>query len=153
MMKRRPGLYGAIALAIGALCGPAAALACSCLEPPPPRQALEQSTSVFTGRVTEIRPVQGRGGLAVHRVTLEVTSSWKGVRRRKAVVVTADNSAACGYPFEKGAEYLVYAKKFPGHGLSTNLCTRTARLDEAKDDLRELRRGRSPLPLPKEVKE
>jgi hypothetical protein len=120
------------------------AWSCSCIVPPPPKQALKGSAAVFAGKVTAVK----RDGLQV-RVTIEVSKTWKGTKGKTVEVTTASSGAACGYGFKKGTSYLVYcyaagkkgAKPMP---LSTNICTRTRTLAAAKDDLKELGPGKKP---------
>lgn len=124
-------------LALGSLFATSVAAACSCAPPPPPRDALKASTAVFSGKVTDIEKI---GDFQI-AATIEVASAWKGVKGKSVRVVTANQSAACGFNFEKGKQYLVYAsemKQGDGKVLSTNLCTRTAALKDAKKDLEEL---------------
>ena len=111
--------------------------ACSCAPPPPPKEALAASSAVFTGKVVAVEDV----GDFQRSVTIEVASSWKGVKAKTVTVKTAKDSAACGYGFEKGKSYLVYArevKEGEAKVLSTNLCSRTRTLAEAKEDLAAL---------------
>lgn len=111
--------------------------ACKCKAPPPPKEALAASAAVFSGKVTKIEPDRGYGLL----VTLKVASVWKGVDGAEVVVHTPRDSAACGVSFKEGSEFLVYADKMKGDDielLTTNLCTRTKLLADAKEDLAEL---------------
>jgi hypothetical protein len=112
--------------------------ACSCIAPPPPKEALAAASAVFSGKVTAIEAA----GDHEKAVTIEIKSTWKGVEKKKEVVVyTADNGATCGYGFEKGKSYLVYAslmKRGDDKVLGTNICTRTAALDAAAKDIKEL---------------
>jgi len=102
------------------------AAACRCERPPrPPAEELERMAAVFHGRVAsveEVRPVQ-------IDVTLDVAEIWKGPIERTITVTTATSSAACGYAFTPGSEYLVYASgSEDGNGepeLHVHLCTRT----------------------------
>lgn len=126
-------------LAAGLAVGTAAA--CSCIEPPPPKQAMEASSAVFSGKVVEIQ--QGQQQFAPKRVTFEVDRSYKGVDAGRVVVTTASDSAMCGFGFQQGKSYLVYC-----HGgkeaLGTNICTRTKNIEAAADDLKELGEGKKP---------
>jgi hypothetical protein len=117
---------------LGALGGVDATLACSCAPPPPPQTALKQSNAVFTGTVIGVT-TSGND----HVVRLRVESSWKGAKCGEATVVTASEDAACGYTFQVGQSYLVYAVKEQGK-LSTNLCSRTKPTSEATEDLTAL---------------
>lgn len=97
--------------------------ACKCRQPPPPKESLEQSDAVFLGKVTSI--AEEENGIVA---TIEVTQSWKGVKEAKVTVSTAAHSASCGFGFEKGKQYVVYAHASEGK-LSTNICTRTRAFD------------------------
>ena len=59
-----------------------------------------------------------------------------------AIVNTADNGGECGYPFEAGKSYLVYAFRAPD-GLHTSICSRTGPLAFKRDDLELLREAAS----------
>jgi hypothetical protein len=122
------------------------ALACSCAEPPPPKESLAKATVVFSGKVVKIeQDVPGDPNaprdIMPKRVTLEVKETWKGTRKRRVVITTAGDTAQCGYPFQDGKIYLVYCfgKK---EKLNTNLCTRTTLLESAAADLKDLGPGR-----------
>ncbi|KST68183.1 hypothetical protein [Mastigocoleus testarum] len=112
------------------------ACACSCLPPGPPKSELDRSEAVFAGKVMRIR----RKNSEV-RVKFKVMTSWKGEVNKKQVITTQINSAACGYSFERGQQYLVYASKFDNKLLSTNICSRTKLLANAEEDLSELGEG------------
>lgn len=117
------------------------AAACSCIEPPPPKQALEQASAVFSGKVVEIQ--QGQQQFAPKRVTFEVDRSFKGVEAGRVVVTTAADGAMCGFGFQQGKSYLVYCYG-DKEALSTNLCTRTKSIETAGGDLKDLGEGKKP---------
>lgn len=75
-------------------------------------------------------------GARLVRVTFRVLGSVKGVDE-EAIIYTNESSAACGFTFEEGKRYLVYANEADGQ-LHTGLCTRTASLDLADEDLEAL---------------
>ena len=126
-------LLVAAVLALG-LAGDAAA--CSCMEPGPPAQELENADAVFSGKVVKVEPFTE--GFQKLRVTFELDRVWKGLAEGDRVTLTtAADSATCGYPFEKGKSYLVYAYGEEGE-LTGTLCSRTALLKEAKEDLEAL---------------
>ncbi|WP_446388016.1 hypothetical protein [Coleofasciculus sp. B1-GNL1-01] len=93
--------------------------ACSCVRPPDSEQALADATVVFSGQVTNIQRVNGRLS-----VTFGVDEQWKGKPAQRLVIQTAATTAMCGYPFEVGQTYLVYANHRRGR-LQTNQCSRT----------------------------
>lgn len=109
-----------------------AAAACSCVVPPAPREALEQADAVFVGTVLKIDVVPGAHG-EEHHVRFAIDHHLKGPKSLELVVHTASNSAACGYYFRPGRQYIVYAHKGEG-GYHTGLCTRTARFQDAAED-------------------
>ncbi|MBT8469118.1 MAG: hypothetical protein KJN97_10245, partial [Deltaproteobacteria bacterium] len=48
---------------------------------------------------------------------------------------TAGSSAACGYTFVKGETYLVYADRDEADPMRVSLCSRTALVADAEEDL------------------
>jgi len=120
------------------------ALACSCAQPKPPKQALEESEAVFSGRVVTIEEPGMLDQTEPLVVTFKVDSVWKGAVTNPQTVRTSPHSASCGFGFEDGEEYIVYANANPDSYLWTSICTRTRVLTDAKEDLRELGEGSSP---------
>lgn len=104
----RPSAYTLVvtvsAFAAGWLTAPPPALACSCLPPLPPVEALAAADAVFRGTVVAV----AENDLGV-RATLRVRTVWKGPLAPRLDVRTATNSAACGYPFHLGDDLIVYA--------------------------------------------
>jgi hypothetical protein len=105
------------------------AYACSCARPSAPNQALADATVVFSGQVTNIEQVKGR-----LNVTFRVDEQWKGNSAQSLVIQTTATTAMCGYAFEVGQTYLVYAHHRQGR-LQTNQCSRTTILSQAAEDL------------------
>ncbi|CAA9437452.1 MAG: hypothetical protein AVDCRST_MAG03-3714 [uncultured Rubrobacteraceae bacterium] len=139
---------------------PDCASACSCAALPGTPQeragkALSGSTAVFSGEVVEFEKpppattmIEGTmmsmmgGGGPEATATLRVSEVWKGPRQQTMTVTTeADSGVGCGYPFEDGREYLVYAT---GDERSVSLCSETKPLSEARADLGALGDGASP---------
>lgn len=104
-----------------------------------PEEGLSSSHAVFTGEVTGITKNDATpfGGL---EVTLRVKKVWKGAPEQEVKVHTAGTSAACGYPFVVGKTYLVYAVRDEADPLRVSLCSRTALLEDAGEDLEFLGR-------------
>ncbi len=129
---------------------PDCASACSCAALPGTpqeraREALSGSTAVFAGEVVEFEKpppdtamvegtmltVMGGGGRKA-TVTLQASEVWKGPQQQTVTITTeADSGMGCGYPFEEGREYLVYAE---GDEPSVSLCSETKPLSEADAD-------------------
>lgn len=127
-------------LGLLALLGATSVEACSCIPPPPPKKALEQSTAVFSGKVVKINRVGDH-----NHVTFAVDQSWKGAAEKNLTVVTHVHGATCGYGFELEKKYIVYCYGAKDEKLlRTGLCTRTATLANAKQDLKDLGAGRKP---------
>jgi len=109
-------------------------LACRCGERPSVTQATEACDLIFVGRVTKMvleeRPAGELNGRQVFRevVVCEFTGLevFKGpdIEAKHVSVETAPAVPACGFPFEIGNEYLVYAK-LGARGFTTDICTRT----------------------------
>jgi hypothetical protein len=109
--------------------------ACSCVPPPPPREALQEAAAVFSGTVVELQTA-GDGRL---QATLDVDTAWKHAGRyaeETYVVGTPSDGAMCGFPFRLGERYIVYAYRDdpgdPAGPLETHLCTRTRLYDPAE---------------------
>jgi hypothetical protein len=64
------------------------------------------------------------GGTGKRHFTLEVTETLKGGASGRVDVDTPGDEAACGYPFEVGQTYVVFAHHGQ-HGLHTDLCSGT----------------------------
>ena len=123
------------------------AYACSCAEPVPVEEEMEKSAAVFSGKVVKIvdnRILTSMSSDASIGYVFEVEKAWKGVERKEVVVYTERYSASCGYEFAYGEEYIVYATKEYGK-LRTTLCSRTASLPSAGQDLAQLGAGKEPL--------
>lgn len=127
----RRGVFALIILVIvTALSHTPSAFACPCPENPDPLTSLEQSTAVFSGRVLNIDEdgdLSPFTGTSMRKVDFRVNRAWKGIERIKISVNTENNSAACGYEFSTGNEYLVYAYGEEGD-LQVSLCSRTQAL-------------------------
>ena len=139
-MTRRHALV-AVALCT-LLLSAAPALACSCV-PATVAQAKQDAAAIFEGRVTSIvdAPESGVDMAPEHSVTLSVVRSWRGLEKQQTVTLrTAKSGATCGYAFELGTSYLVYAGGEPGK-LHVNSCSRTRLLSKASEDLAALGAG------------
>ncbi|MGB8224965.1 MAG: hypothetical protein WCF10_20410 [Polyangiales bacterium] len=109
------------------------ARACSCMKLSP-SEGLSSSEAVFTGEVIDVQPNEATrfGGL---EVTLRVKQVWKGAIDEEVKVHTAGSGAACGYGFAKGLTYLVYVVRDDADPMRVSLCSRTAPVEDAKEDL------------------
>jgi hypothetical protein len=161
MGSARPFAYLAslalLALSLVALL-PDCAFACSCALPPGSpeeraREASSSSTAVFSAEAVDVEEspptttmIEGTMAFIMGEDTatvfLRVSEVWKGPRRQTVVVdAAADSGSGCGYPFEEGREYLVYATE---EDPSVTLCSETKPLSEADADLGALGDGEAP---------
>lgn len=115
---------------------PQSASACSCIMPVPPQQALEQSVAVFSGTVTTI--VEGS---SAYKVSFIANTFWKGNSSGVVTITTPQDSAACGFSFEMGKTYIVYAHETEDGQLGTTLCSRTHELQADDQDVIALGTG------------
>jgi hypothetical protein len=90
---------------------PSSASACSC-NFLPDAEVINWSKEVFRGRVLSLeRPgtFDFKYPKSMWIVRLEVITAWKGSGDPELVVITSMDGTACGVPFKKGVEYLVFA--------------------------------------------
>lgn len=88
--------------------------ACSCMSAPIEKE-FSRSEAVFAGEAVSF---EGAGS-EDRMVTFRVAKTWKGPDRETLQVRTTASGASCGYRFEEGREYVVYAA---GDGLEVGLC-------------------------------
>jgi hypothetical protein len=102
------------------------------------KKAQKQSQAVFVGEVMQINP-EGYGV----SVKFRVESVWKGKLTQEVIIFTGHGGGDCGYQFEVGESYLVYASG-SNESLSTNICQRTAPQSE-HGDIKLLGKGGIPI--------
>lgn len=148
MFKRiRAILLPVVFVVMAALLGanPQRSFACFCVPEGSPSQELAQSSAVFSGRVIDIEHASAsiRQNVESVNVTFQVSEVWKGPRRHTVTVLTARQGIDCGYEFESGQEYLVYARGAEER-LVVWFCSRTQPLASAGEDLAVLGAGNAP---------
>jgi len=89
-----------------------------------------QSDAVFAGTVLDINS----SPLDPVNVTFAVSRVWKGASTTMVALTTSNSGASCGFSFQRGVEYLVYAKNYNDQ-LSTGLCSGTKLLSQAQNDV------------------
>jgi|GEM_PF-738685 len=139
--------------------------ACSCVDTPSPCASFREAPVVFIGLVKEIHEelvdIESSGKTDTIRTSLTarfiVETALKGIDSREVDVVTGGGHGDCGYNFVSGESYLVYAFRTEEEALSssmsrtvigggnnsakkagaltTNICSRTRRFENARDDL------------------
>ena len=117
------------------------ASACSCIELTP-AEAFERADAVFVGEVTTFKVRSGPfGKSSIDPTTVEfaVSEVWKGPRQESMTIRTVRSEVSCGFEFDEGLKYLVYARDG-----QTGLCDRTALTIRASGDLAALGQGWQP---------
>lgn len=134
MRRRNPRLIAAFAALF--FIRPVPAHACSCAVADSAHEAWIDSALVFTGRFVDNEGEEEMGQLPHN---FEVDRVWKGPVSPILTVYTSDSDASCGYPFQRGESYLVYAHFWQSEGVfSTGLCSRNSPIAMAGGDMREL---------------
>jgi hypothetical protein len=98
--------------------------ACSCVAATP-EEYWEWSSVVFDGNPTD-RSDPDENGMVTW--TFEVVDAWKGTEEQMIQVSSHTDSATCGFGFELGTTYRVFASN-GSDGLTTGLCSGTAPRD------------------------
>lgn len=80
-------------------------------------------------------------------VTLSILERFRGEPNDTLVIQTRLGTAACGYPFEEGHEYLIFANEFQG-ALQVSYCSATQPAKAAATRIRQLRALREGVDLP-----
>jgi hypothetical protein len=78
-------------------------------------------------------------------VSFDVLRTYRGAEGKHVRVRTGLGGGDCGFDFEIGETYLVFAYKDGSSGLSTGICSSTALLEESQSNLAYLR-GESQVP-------
>ena len=131
-------------LGVVVLYPPECAYACTCLPAPGAERAISDSEAVFSGEVVAVeKGTATASGPGNDTVTLRVSEAWKGTDQGTLEVRTPSQEIACGYHFEEGREYLVYAYG-KGEPFKVDLCTETKPLSEAGADLALLGNSEKP---------
>lgn len=129
----------AVSFAVLVLFAVGGVFACSCLMPGTPSEEFGKYDYIFSGKVASIGyPIDAVGEEAYSLdIVFNVSIVWQGLLGSEVHIRTAKDSAACGYPFNEGEEYLVYASGNESKK-SANICSRTKLLSEANEDLEYL---------------
>ena len=130
---------------------PGQAHACKCAQPGSPSEELRVSSAVFAGKVVSVRHTYDPDGRSVSRddhstIGFEVSAVWKGTVYEDMYITTPPTGGSCGFRFAEGEEYIVYAhdSAYGDGGYAVGICTRTALLEQAQEDIDELGEGRAP---------
>jgi Tissue inhibitor of metalloproteinase len=120
--------------------GTGSVYACSCMAPKPPCQAVWEADAVFIGTVLSTHDDSKRViGFDSRLIKFAVEESFRGLASNVVEVFTSQTGAGCGFGFQTGQQYLVYAYKGETGRLSTSICSRTRTITQATEDLSYLR--------------
>jgi hypothetical protein len=111
--------------------------ACSCLKVPSIDESFRDADAVFFGQAVD-------GSYSGVEVKFRVERAWKGVSFSEVTVLTSNSS--CGFLFEEGESYVVYASKMSGGEYATGACSGTVHIKHAGEQLASLK-GKATLPL------
>ena len=118
--------------------------ACECLDRRSVCSAIGDATAVFVGEVTDGKASNRmsdmiNAGTKDQTFKFKVERSFLGVSDGDTIDIhTGFGFGDCGFPFQKGQEYVVYAYKEEDGLLHTSVCSRTSPLMRAAEDLNEL---------------
>ncbi len=119
--------------------------ACSCTTSRGVEDAISTYDTIFSARVIDKKLERESetyfSSADPVTVSFEVYESWKGTNTQNISLTTMAGGASCGYYFEVGQEYLVYSYNVT----SVGLCSRTALLENAAEDLQVLGQGEQPI--------
>jgi hypothetical protein len=124
-------------IALGVLLFAPAALPCSCFMPNPVCSSYWKTPLVFSGRAVSKQliyddPKPGVIGPGRYEVAFMVTESLRGDAGKQIVIRTHNQSSACGFDFEDGQDYVVFAYEQNGEWWTTK-CSLTHRVKDAED--------------------
>jgi hypothetical protein len=120
--------------------------ACSCVGGFPLCQTFWRTHAVFAGEVLNISDTANPSGEQFppyRRVRFRVLQAWRGSVSNIVEVTTGAGGGDCGYSFQQGVRYLVFASGRNGT-LYTGICSRTQRLDDASEALAYLNSALQP---------
>lgn len=124
-----------------------AAYACSCARSGPPCNYYGSTSVIFLGRVVgaaQQRTITDKDGqkttFDVGTIRFLVQENYKGASGYEVEINSGTGGGDCGYWFLRNESYVVYAyRSTEDNKLYTNICTRTAHVTDAKEDLEYLR--------------
>ena len=102
-----------------------------------PCEAYWKASAVFLGTVTYTTNTTKRGEYDFHSRVFRFTvdKSFRGVEAKEVDVLTGSGGGDCGYGFQLGGQYVVYAYRDNANRLVTSICSRTRPSSDADADL------------------
>jgi len=126
--QMKKAVYISLALVLFVFASVEQSFACGCAasletEKRQVQKAFADSVAIFSGKVVEVKDSPTDENRFI--VKLKVAQSWKGAAKREIFITTAKESSMCGYFFQIGEKYLVYANGLK-NDLFVDTCSRTA---------------------------
>lgn len=116
------------------LLGPISAEACSCMMTSS-CEAYARAKIVFTGKIIKAEKTENS-----FRHQVQIEENFLGMENISMVDVYTDNASSCMFAMEAGKDYLIYAWSDDESGkLWTGMCSRTAEVEQAEEDLKYIR--------------
>jgi hypothetical protein len=133
--QMKKAVYISLALVLFVFASAENAFACGCAASLEPLEkqiqaAFTNSVAIFSGTVVEVR--ESRADESKFIVKLKVAQSWKGAAKGEIFITTAKESSMCGYFFQIGEKYLVYANGLKNDPFVES-CSRTAVFSDKND--------------------
>ena len=105
---------------------------CSCISPGTLAEAIADADAVIEVVPSAVRDtalavdssVAGPRNSRYRIYTMLVQRRWKGVKRDSVQIMTGTGGGDCGYRFEVGVRYVVFARQGAKY-LGTSICSRT----------------------------
>ena len=115
------------------------ASACSCVYLENTKAKLDNAAYVFSGEVTNIDISENQ----MQQVRIRIINSYQPANFPEPVnlmiYAIRDSGSECGYNFEEGKEYLIYAYIDEETGkFTTNLCMGNSLLNKAEQEIKDL---------------
>jgi hypothetical protein len=148
----RKAVWFVAACAVTLLFLPERGQACSCIGPIVTCNRFWETEYVFDGTVRGIERItrpEDVGGRLIesdeYLVSLDVHRTWKGVEGARLEVLTHTQGSACGFEFQIGRRYLVFASRRGTDGrIGVNTCSPTKDFENAAGDIAWLESLRYP---------
>jgi Tissue inhibitor of metalloproteinase len=118
--------------------------ACECFQQQSVCDAYGNAKAIFVGEVIEGKSAETlsdrlKTNSNDQSFVFKVSQNFLGTEEEKNVTIhTGFGGGDCGFPFQKGEKYLVYAYESEGN-LHTNICTRTRRVSTVEEDFEDLK--------------
>ncbi|MEL6673829.1 MAG: hypothetical protein AAFR61_16605 [Bacteroidota bacterium] len=116
------------------------ALDCSCQSDEPLPSQGKEPNIIFKGKVLDVTTNWISGGM---KYSFAVEEQW-GKSTDRFLILTSPFAQKCGFPFEEGETYLVYAYK--GFSIKTDICSATKPWAEAAEEVALLGPSTQPKP-------